>query len=54
MGLLEDSKAIYDLRGWQQCLADCGAELRGYRLVWRPDATDYQQQAVIIHSESEH
>ncbi|ASC74264.1 hypothetical protein XM38_052390 [Halomicronema hongdechloris C2206] len=53
-GLLKDSKAIYDLRGWQQCLADCGAELRDHRLVWRPDATEYQKQAVTIHSQSEH
>ena len=45
-GLLKDSKAIYDLRGWQQCLVNCGAELRGHRLVWRPDVTDYQKQAV--------
>lgn len=45
-GLLENSKAIYDLRGWQQCLANCGAELRGHRLVWRLEATDYQKQAV--------
>ena len=53
-GLLEDSKAIYDLRGWQQCLANRGAELRGHRLVWRRDATEYQKQAVTIHSQSEH
>jgi DNA phosphorothioation-associated putative methyltransferase len=37
-GLLEDPKAIFDRRGWEQCLADHGAELRGHRLVRRKDA----------------
>jgi len=53
-GLLEDVKAIFDRRGWQQCLAERGAELRGHRLVWRQDATDYQKQAVAIHAKAEH
>ena len=39
-GLLEDPKAIFDRRGWEQCLADHGAELRGHRLVRRKDATE--------------
>jgi DNA phosphorothioation-associated putative methyltransferase len=38
-GLLEDPKAIFDRRGWEQRLADHGAELRGHRLVRRKDAT---------------
>jgi DNA phosphorothioation-associated putative methyltransferase len=39
-GLLEDPKAIFDRRGWEQRLADHGAELRGHRLVRRKDATE--------------
>ncbi|WP_204137856.1 DNA phosphorothioation-associated putative methyltransferase [Halomicronema sp. CCY15110] len=34
-GLLEDPKAIFDRQGWEQCLAEHGAELRGHRLVRR-------------------
>ncbi|RZM79135.1 DNA phosphorothioation-associated putative methyltransferase [Leptolyngbya iicbica] len=44
-GLLEDPKTIFDRRGWEQCLAERGAELRGHRVVWRKDATKYQKQA---------
>jgi len=45
-GLLEDPKAIFDRRGWERCLAEHGAELRGHRVIWRKDATDYQKQLV--------
>jgi DNA phosphorothioation-associated putative methyltransferase len=41
-GLLDDLPAIYDRRGWERCLADHCAELRGHRLVWRKDADPYQ------------
>lgn len=34
-GLLDDVKAIFDRRGWEQCLANHGVELRGHRLVRR-------------------
>ncbi|MEO1146313.1 MAG: DNA phosphorothioation-associated putative methyltransferase [Cyanobacteria bacterium J06638_22] len=47
-GLLEDLRPIFDRRGWEQCLAEHGAELRGHRLVWRKDATEYQKQAVRL------
>jgi DNA phosphorothioation-associated putative methyltransferase len=32
-GLLADPKAIFDRKGWEQCLAQHRAELRGHRLV---------------------
>ncbi|MEM1279664.1 MAG: DNA phosphorothioation-associated putative methyltransferase [Cyanobacteria bacterium P01_H01_bin.152] len=51
-GLLEDIKAIFDRRGWEQCLATHGAELRGHRVVWRQDATEYQKQIVRSHSQT--
>ena len=34
-GLLDDVKAIFDRRGWEQCLAAHRAELRGHRVVRR-------------------
>lgn len=34
-GLLDDVKAIFDRRGWEQCLLEHGAELRWHRLVRR-------------------
>ena len=43
-GLLEDVKAIFDRRGWEQCLAEHGAALRGHRVVWRKDAEDDQKR----------
>jgi DNA phosphorothioation-associated putative methyltransferase len=45
-GLLDDVKAIFYQRGWQQCLAQNGAELRGHRVVWRKDADDYLKKLV--------
>jgi DNA phosphorothioation-associated putative methyltransferase len=41
-GLLEDPKTIFDRRGWEQCLAGHGAELRGHRVVRRKDTDEYQ------------
>jgi len=37
-GLLEDWKQIGTHQGWQQCLEDHCAELKGHRVVWRKDA----------------
>jgi DNA phosphorothioation-associated putative methyltransferase len=45
-GVLDDVKAIFDRRGWQQCLLEHGAELRGHRLVWRKDADDILKKQV--------
>jgi DNA phosphorothioation-associated putative methyltransferase len=45
-GLLDDVKAIYDRRGWQRCLAQHCAELRGHRVVWRKEADAYQKKLV--------
>jgi len=36
-GLLDDIKAIFDRRGWEKCLLDHGAELRGHRVIRRKD-----------------
>jgi DNA phosphorothioation-associated putative methyltransferase len=36
-GLLDDIKAIFDRRGWEKCLLEHGAELRGHRVVRRKD-----------------
>jgi DNA phosphorothioation-associated putative methyltransferase len=34
-GLLDDVKAIFDRRGWEKCLLEHGAELKGHRVVRR-------------------
>ncbi|MBD2028299.1 DNA phosphorothioation-associated putative methyltransferase [Leptolyngbya sp. FACHB-711] len=41
-GLLDDLRLIYDYRGWQKCLEDHCAELKGHRVVWRKDADPYR------------
>jgi DNA phosphorothioation-associated putative methyltransferase len=41
-GLLENWKRISDRRGWQKCLEDHCAELKGHRVVWRKDADPYR------------
>jgi len=45
-GLLDDLRLIYDQRGWQQCLQDHCAELKGHRVVWRKDADPYRLKVV--------
>jgi DNA phosphorothioation-associated putative methyltransferase len=45
-GLLDDLGAIFDRRGWQTCLADHCAELKGHRVVWRKDADPYQVKLI--------
>ena len=42
-GLLDDVKAIFSRQGWEQCLFEHGAELRGHRLIRRKDATEPQK-----------
>jgi DNA phosphorothioation-associated putative methyltransferase len=45
-GLLDDWKQIGDRRGWQKCLEDHCAELKGHRVVWRKDADLYRVKLV--------
>jgi DNA phosphorothioation-associated putative methyltransferase len=45
-GLLDDLRLIYSDRGWQKCLEDHCAELKGHRLVWRKDADPYKVKLV--------
>lgn len=45
-GLLDDLRLIYDHRGWQKCLEDHCAELKGHRVVWRKDADPYRVKLV--------
>lgn len=47
-GLLDDVKAIFDRQGWEQCLAEHGAALRGHRVVWRKDTDEYQKKRVKL------
>lgn len=41
-GLLEDEKAIDRSRGWEKCLADHCATLKGYKLLWQESADPYR------------
>lgn len=45
-GLLDDLRLIYDDRGWQKCLEEHCAELKGHRVVWRKDADPYKVKLV--------
>lgn len=45
-GLLEDWEKIRDQRGWQKCLEDHCAELKGHRMVWQKDADPYRVKLV--------
>lgn len=45
-GLLDDFGKIRDRRGWQKCLEDHCAELKGHRVVWRKDADPYRLKLV--------
>ncbi|WP_416670436.1 DNA phosphorothioation-associated putative methyltransferase [Egbenema bharatensis] len=45
-GLLDDLRLIYDYRGWQKCLEEHCAELKGHRVVWRKDADPYKVRLV--------
>jgi DNA phosphorothioation-associated putative methyltransferase len=45
-GLLDDLRLIQDTRGWQKCLEDHCAELKGHRVLWRKDADPYRVKLV--------
>jgi DNA phosphorothioation-associated putative methyltransferase len=45
-GLLDDLCLIYDYRGWQKCLEEHCAELKGHRVVWRKNADPYRVKLV--------
>jgi len=45
-GLLDDFGKIRDCRGWQKCLEEHCAELKGHRIVWRKDADPYRVKLV--------
>jgi DNA phosphorothioation-associated putative methyltransferase len=45
-GLLDDLRLIYDDRGWQKCLEEHCAELKGHRVVWGKDADPYRMKLV--------
>jgi len=45
-GLLDDVRSIGDRRGWQKCLEDHCADMKGHRVVWRKDADPYRLKLV--------
>lgn len=47
--LLDDLGKIRDRRGWQRCLEEHCAELKGSQLVWQKDADPYRMKLVVFH-----
>ncbi len=45
-GLLDDFGKIRDRRGWQKCLEEHCAGLKGHRVVWQKDADPYRVKLV--------
>lgn len=45
-GLLDDLGRVRDRRGWQKCLEEHCAELRGHRVVCRKDVDPYRLRIV--------
>jgi len=45
-GLLEDWRQIGSCKGWQKCLEEHCAELKGHRVVWRKDADPYRVKLI--------
>ncbi|MBW4574454.1 MAG: DNA phosphorothioation-associated putative methyltransferase [Aphanothece sp. CMT-3BRIN-NPC111] len=45
-GLLDNPRTIGTRKGWQKCLEEHCAEIRGHRLFWRKDADPYRIKIV--------
>lgn len=45
-GLLDNLRQICDLDGWQKCLEEHCAELKGHRVVWQKNADPYQVKLI--------
>jgi len=46
-GLLEHPSTIGTRKGWQKCLREHCAELRGHRVYWRKDADPYRVKLLL-------
>jgi DNA phosphorothioation-associated putative methyltransferase len=46
-GLLDKTSTIGTLKGWQKCLKEHCAELRGHRVYWRKDADPYRVKLLL-------
>lgn len=46
-GLLDHTSTIGTLKGWQKCLKEYCAELRGHRVYWRKDADPYRVKLLL-------
>jgi DNA phosphorothioation-associated putative methyltransferase len=45
-GLLDNLGQICDRQGWNHCLKENCAELKGHRVVWKKDADPYQVKLI--------
>jgi DNA phosphorothioation-associated putative methyltransferase len=46
-GLLNETSTIGTRKGWQKCLKDHCAEIKGYRVYWRKDADPYRVKLLM-------
>jgi DNA phosphorothioation-associated putative methyltransferase len=46
-GLLDETSTIGTRKGWQKCLKEHCAEIKGYRVYWRKDADPYQVKLLL-------
>ncbi|HEY9667491.1 MAG TPA: DNA phosphorothioation-associated putative methyltransferase [Coleofasciculaceae cyanobacterium] len=46
-GLLDNTNTIGTRKGWQKCLKEHCAELRGHRVCWRKDADPYRVKLLL-------
>jgi DNA phosphorothioation-associated putative methyltransferase len=46
-GLLDNTSTIGTRKGWQKCLKEHCAELRGHRVYWRKDADPYRVKLLL-------
>jgi DNA phosphorothioation-associated putative methyltransferase len=46
-GLLEQTNTIGTRKGWERCLREHCAELRGHRVYWRKDADPYRVKILL-------
>jgi DNA phosphorothioation-associated putative methyltransferase len=46
-GLLDNTSTIGTRKGWQRCLKEHCAEIKGYRVYWRKDADPYRVKLLM-------
>jgi len=53
-GLLDQTSTIGTRKGWEKCLKEHCAEIRGHRIYWRKDADPYQVKLLLAARNRNH